>query len=155
LHRAHRDLSSTVITLSNLTMTALGLHRTQQACGYLTQAIELADQMRTVRPRIPQLFCAAGLAAAQHDWARAGRYHGAMLALAEPMNYHLEPADTIFVTAMVEEAVRALGHDAFAQAVAVGRTLSVEHAIAEVREWLRARASAAGSGPNDIVGPIT
>lgn len=155
LHRAQQDLSSTVITLSNLTMTAVGLHRRQLACGYLMQAIELADQMRTVRPRIPQLFCAAGLAAAQHDWARAGRYHGAMLALAEPMNYHLEPADAIFVTAMLDEAVRALGHDAFAQAVAVGRTLSVEHAIADVRAWLRAHGSGAGFSPDDIVGPGT
>jgi tetratricopeptide (TPR) repeat protein len=154
LHRAAQDISSTVITLANLTMTAVGLHRTQQAGGYLMQAIELADKMRTVRPRIPQLFCAAGLAAALHDWARAGRYHGAMLALAEPMNYHLEPADSIFVTAMVDEAAHALGQDAFAEAVAVGRTLSVEHAITEVRQWLRANASGAGSGADDIVGPV-
>ena len=151
LHRAQQDLSSMVVTLANLTMTAVGLRRTEQACAYLMQAIELADKMSTVRPRIPQLFCAAGIAVALHDWARAGRYHGAMLALAEPMNYHLEPADSIFVTAVVEEAVEALGHDAFAEAVAVGQNLSVEHAIADVRDWLRANRSSGSSGANEIV----
>ena len=101
--------------------------------------------MRTVRPRISATVLCRRLAQ-PNDWARAGRYHGAMLALAEPMNYHLEPADAIFVTAMLDEAVRALGHDAFAQDRG-SAALSVEHAIADVRAWLRAHGSGAGFSP--------
>lgn len=52
------------------------------------------------------------------------------------MNYQVEPADMRFVTTTVDATRVALGKEVFEAAVAGGRALSGERAMADVRAWL-------------------
>ena len=138
LHRERGDTSGMVIHLNNLTMSALGLAQIARAADYLHTGVALADSLGGNRPRIAQLFCAAGLAAALRDWPRAARSLGAAQAICEPMNYRIEPADQPFVDAVVATTKDALGTAAFEEALQAGRALAADEAVAELRSWLSA-----------------
>ena len=138
LQHARGDLSGMVITNGNLTMIALCLDDIAGAADQLRTGLALADTLDRARPWIAQLFCAAGLAAAQRDWHRAARWLGAMHGAREPVNYHLEPVDVGFVDSVTTRTRDAIGIDAFAAEAAAGRSLSLPRVVAELRAWLNA-----------------
>jgi non-specific serine/threonine protein kinase len=145
LQHERGDLSGMVISHGNLTMIALCLDDIAGAADHLRNGLALAEVLDGVRPRIAQLFCAAGLAAAQRDWHRAARCLGAMHGAREPMNFHIEPADVGFVDSVARRTQDAIGIDAFAAEAAAGRSLPLPQVIAELRAWLRLPPGATGS----------
>jgi hypothetical protein len=100
------------------------------------QAVAVADRSEHTRSRISQLSCAAGLAAASQDLQRSGRLLGAMNNLAESMNYHVEPADAVFVASLTDRVRQGLGDRGFADAIAMGRAATLDQALDDMRALL-------------------
>lgn len=94
----------------------------------------------------------ASVACAQGQPARAARLCGAAEALREAIGAPLPPLDRAGYDHTVDAAQAALGHEVFGEAWALGRTLSLEQALAEA---VLDAASPTDVLPNNPVGDIT
>ena len=136
IHRQESNLLSALPPLANLATIALELGQNRKARDYLMQAVAVADRSEHTQARISQLSCAAGLAAANQDLQRSGRLLGAMNTLAESMNYHVEPADAVFVASLTDRVRQGLGDRGFADAIAMGRAATLDQALDDMRALL-------------------
>ena len=60
----------------------------------------------------------------------------AMNNLAESMNYHVEPADAVFVASLTDRVRQGLGDRGFADAIAMGRAATLDQALHDMRALL-------------------
>jgi len=70
------------------------------------------------------------------DWPRVGVFYGAAQAQMRQTGIQRDPADAAALAPHVDEARRALGEDAFADAVRSGEQRTRERAMDDVRTYL-------------------
>jgi predicted ATPase/serine/threonine protein kinase/Tfp pilus assembly protein PilF len=119
-----------IAVLSNLGTIACEDGDLRAARTYYSDALELAQ---TIGGKNFLAFTMDGLgtvAARQGAWTRAGRLAGAAEALRDAIGSHVEPADQAFCARYVAEVRQAVGAEGLAAALAEGRSMTLDQAIA-------------------------
>lgn len=134
--RAAGDRLSTMISLNNLSMIAVVRHDPSQARAMLLESLAISDELGSRRGRLVVMEVCAGLAAALEQWPLAPRFDGAAEIHTVQMGRRRDQPDVAFLAPLVERARCALGQLAYDAALAAGRALSYEEAVAEMTKWL-------------------
>jgi tetratricopeptide (TPR) repeat protein len=97
---------------------------------YHVECLTLAQELGDKRMITLSLNGFAALAAKSGAWEKSARLSGAAEAVRESLGYEPTPGSRNFRDQLLKEARAALGEQAFSQAIAEGRTLRVEEAVA-------------------------
>ena len=140
--RVGRDIDDAqVIALAsiNLAMVAVTQGRNAAAATLLADALAIAKQsgMRSVGQSV--LDVCAGLASACGDWDAAATFYGAAEEQARHTGLQRDPTDEAFLRPLVRQAQERCAE--FVSAVASGRALDYDAALAKVNDWLGRRRS--------------
>ncbi len=135
--RAQGDRLSTMIALNNLSMCAVVMNEPARARDMLLESLAISDELGSRRGRLVVMEVCAGLAAALAQWPLTPRFDAAADIHTVQMGRRRDAPDAAFLAPLVEQARTALGTDAYAAMVAVGRTLSYDEAVTEMTKWLR------------------
>ncbi|MCW5635405.1 MAG: tetratricopeptide repeat protein [Rubrivivax sp.] len=140
---ALEDHESVAITRLNLAMVAVTSGRPEAAVPQLRRAEVAARTLGSLPVRKSLVEVGAGLCAVRGASDACARLFGAAEALAARTGIRRDPEDDGFLQPLVTTARHALGDDAFAAQVAVGRA-AVD---AEVDAWLGAALGVEGDEP--------
>jgi tetratricopeptide (TPR) repeat protein len=140
LARGRGDVRSALIFLHNLVrvLVAARKHEGAHAC-----AVEAEILVRGVGEdvlKLELLEVSAGLASSRGEHELAARFWGAATQRYTDAGYRRPEADEAQLVQLSADSRHALGDAAFERAEAAGRTLDVEAAILELRQWLERRA---------------
>jgi tetratricopeptide (TPR) repeat protein len=135
--RAIGDRLSTMIGLNNLSMVAVVQHDHARAREMLLESLAISDELGSRRGRLVVMEVCAGLAASLEQWPLTPRFDSAADIHTVQMGRRRDVPDAAFLAPLIEQAKRALGHEHYDAAVAAGRTLSYDDAVAEMAKWLR------------------
>ena len=134
--RELRDREIVAVGLLNLAMVSIGRGAMAPVRGMLLEVLGIAGEIGS-KPLAQSMFeVAAGLAAAEAQWADAGRFYGTAEAQARATGMRRDPTDEAFLSPFVTQARTALGGEAFVAAEAEGAARAYDDAVAEVRDWL-------------------
>jgi predicted ATPase/class 3 adenylate cyclase len=134
--RRSDDADIVAVSLLNLAMVATVRKAHASAREMLVEVLQFVDESG-LRPAAQSLLeVSAGLAASSEEWNQAVRLYGAAEAITVATEFARDPADEAFLAPLIATAREHLGADAFASAVAAGRALDYDAAIAELRVWL-------------------
>jgi predicted ATPase len=97
---------------------------------YHVECLTLAQELGDKRMITLSLNGFAALAAKSGAWEKSARLSGAAEVVRESIGYEPTPGSRNFRDQLLKEARAALGEQAFSQAIAEGRTLRVEEAVA-------------------------
>jgi predicted ATPase/DNA-binding winged helix-turn-helix (wHTH) protein len=124
--------------LVDLVMTAMAQGRTAGVRERLIEAAALYEQTFAINRygRLFVLILCAGLAALRGDWELAARFEGAATFHFAQLEWPLDPPDRAYVQSVSARARAALGDAAFERALAQGRALSLDDALAQMRKYL-------------------
>ena len=136
IRRELGDRDAIAIDLLNLTVLGIGREQGERARHRLHEACAIAQELRSKKLGQAVLDAASGLAAYLGQAEISARFHGASAAQMDIMGLQREPAVDAFLAPFVEAARQALDGTGFAAAVAAGRCLSYETAMAQVEAWL-------------------
>jgi predicted ATPase len=131
--RELEDQESIAIGLLNLTMVSIGRGSRDRALETLAEALAIAEAIGSKRAGQSGLEVAAGLHASTQAWERAAVLFGAAEAHGAQTGLRGDAADEAFIAPLIAGTRGALGEQAFASAMARGRSLSYEVAIAQAR----------------------
>lgn len=134
--RARGDRVNTMVGLTCLSMIAVTQNQPQHAHGMLLESLMIANEIESKRWRLVAMEISAGLAATLNQWPLVPRFDAAAEAQTAQMGRRRDAQDVAFLTPWVERAKAALGPERYAAAVAAGRALSYEDAVAEMTVWL-------------------
>ncbi len=135
--RAQGDRLSTMIALNNLSMVAVVQRDHSRACEMLLESLAISDELGSRRGRLVVMEVCAGLAASLEQWSHTPRFDGAADVHTVQMGRRRDLPDAAFLAPLVEKAKRALGQADYDAALAAGRALSYDEAVAEMTNWLR------------------
>ncbi len=136
--RAQGDRLCTMIALNNLSMVAVVMNEPARAREMLLESLAISDELGSRRGRLVVMEVCAGLAASLKDWALTPRFDAAADIHTVQMGRRRDAPDAAFLAPLVEQARAALGAEHYAAAVAAGRVLAYDEAVAEITAWLRA-----------------
>jgi non-specific serine/threonine protein kinase len=136
LTRELEDQEPIAISLLNLAMVAIGRDSRDRAVRTLAEALAIAEAIGSRRAGQSGLEVAGGLHASRQTWERAAILFGAAEAHRTQTGLRGDAADEAFVAPLRARTREALGEQAFARAIATGRTLSYEVAMARARASL-------------------
>ena len=131
------DRLSTMIGLNNLSMIAVVKHDHSRARTMLLESLAISDELRSRRGRLVVMEVCAGLAASLKQWPLTPRFDGAADIHTVQMGRRRDLPDVAFLAPLVDQAKSALGQVEYDAALAAGRALSYDDAVAEMRKWLR------------------
>ena len=135
--RARGDRVNTMVGLTCLATIAVMQNDPQRAQSMLLESLMIANEIEAKRWRLVAMEISAGLAATLKLWPLVPRFDAAAEAHTAQMGRRRDPQDVAFLTPLVEQAKAALGPESYAAAVAAGRALSYDDALAEMIRWLR------------------
>ena len=135
--RAQGDQLATMITLNNLSMVAVVQAEPLRARDMLLESLSISDALGSRRGRLVVMEVCAGLAATLGQWPLAPRFEGAADVHTVQMGRRRDLPDAAFLAPLIEQSKHALGTPAFAVALAEGRALSYDRAVADMSDWLR------------------
>ena len=135
--RAAGDRLSTMIGLNNLAMVAVVQQDHSRAREMLLESLAISDELGSRRGRLVVMEVCAGLAASLEQWSLTPRFDGAADIHTVQMGRRRDLPDVAFLAPLVAQSKRALGQAEFDAAVAAGRALSYDEAVAEMTKWLR------------------
>ncbi len=137
LARARGDVENVAIGLLNLAMLSLlGLGEAGNARERLLEVLSIAQKSGSRPVGISVLDVCAGLASLTGAFARAARYVGVVERELKVTGLKRDPTDGACLLPLIERARNALDAAAFERAVDEGRTVSLEGALADARNWL-------------------
>ena len=131
------DRLSTMIGLNNLSMVAVVQQNHSRAREMLLESLAISDELGSRRGRLVVMEVCAGLAASLEQWPLTPRFDGAADIHTVQMGRRRDLPDVAFLAPLVERAKHALGEVEYAAALAAGRALSYDEAVAEMTQWLR------------------
>jgi ATP/maltotriose-dependent transcriptional regulator MalT len=131
LARAHRVDWVVPQILLGLARTTLDLHDYQRAVGFLRESLELGSARGNTVDVIETMEGLAELAAATGHMAQAGRLIGAADRLREEIAMPPLPDEVVRLDPVLRALDAAMGADGVAAAMAAGRALSPQEAVAE------------------------
>ncbi|MCD6033312.1 MAG: transcriptional regulator, LuxR family, partial [Thermomicrobiales bacterium] len=131
LARAHRVDWVVPQILLGLARTTLDLHDYQRAVGFLRESLELGSARGNTVDVIETMEGLAELAAATGHMAQAGRLIGAADRLREEIAMPPLPDEIVRLDPVLRALDAAMGADGVAAAMAAGRALSPQEAVAE------------------------
>jgi hypothetical protein len=134
--RGQGDLRLIGSSLNNLIMTSLAEGSTAGVREWLLESLELSEEVGANYQQLFPLLLSAGLAALRSDWESAARFEGAAIFHFAQLGWPLDPPDRAFADSFSARARAALGDAAFERALAQGRALAVDQALAEMRQYL-------------------
>ena len=134
--RAKGDRLSTMIGLNNLSMVAVVQGEHSRARAMLLESLALSDELGSRRGRLVVMEVCAGLAASLEQWPLTPLFDGAADIHTVQMGRRRDQPDVAFLAPLVERAKCALGQVDYDAALAAGRALSYEEAVAEMTKWL-------------------
>jgi predicted ATPase/Tfp pilus assembly protein PilF len=120
--------------LDNLGAVACEEGDLRKARACYREALAIAQALGNRNEIAYSLDGLAAVAARQGAWARSARLAGAAQGLRDAIGYELEPIDRAFRERYVAEVREQLGEAALEAALAEGRALTLEQAIAYVQE---------------------
>ena len=135
--RENGDRLSTMIGLNNLSMVAVVQHDHSRACAMLLESLAISDELGSRRGRLVVMEVCAGLAASLEQWPLTPRFDGAADVHTVQMGRRRDLPDVAFLAPLVEQAKAAFGQVEYDAALAAGRALSYDEAVAEMTQWLR------------------
>jgi predicted ATPase/DNA-binding winged helix-turn-helix (wHTH) protein len=123
--------------LHNLVMTALAQGKTEGVRERLLQ-VEALNREFNVAPyqRVFPLLLCAGLAALRGDWERSARFEGAAMFHFAQLKWPLDPADRVYVESFRRRTRAALGPADLERSLAIGRGLTIDEALEQMRQYL-------------------
>ena len=131
------DRLSTMISLNNLSMIAVVQRNHSRARSMLLESLAISDELGSRRGRLVVMEVCAGLAASLEQWPLTPRFDGAADLHTVQMGRRRDLPDAAFLAPLVERAKHALGQVDYDAALAAGRALSYDEAVAEMTKWLR------------------
>jgi len=134
--RALGDRESVAIGLLNQAIVAVARNDASGARALLTSVLVIVDETGSRQVAQCLLEVAAGVAALAADWPRVGVFFGAAQTQMRQTGIQRDPADEAALAPHVDDARRALGADAFAEAVREGEQRTREAAMDDVRAYL-------------------
>ena len=135
LTREMEDQESIAICLLNLAMVAIGRRSRDRSVAALAEALAIAQAIGSRRAGQSALEVTAALHASYQGWETAAILFGAAEAHRTQTGLSGDAADEAFLAPLRAATREALG-DAFASAMATGRTMSYEVAMARARRSL-------------------
>jgi tetratricopeptide (TPR) repeat protein len=135
--RAAGDRLSTMIGLNNLSMVAVVQRDHSRARAMLLESLAISDELGSRRGRLVVMEVCAGLAASLEQWPFTPRFDGAADIHTVQMGRRRDLPDAAFLAPLVDRAKNALGQAKYNAALAAGRALSYDEAVAEMTAWLR------------------
>jgi predicted ATPase/class 3 adenylate cyclase len=136
LTRVLGDQEYIAIALLNLAMVRIGSNAGDRARLMLLEVMKIGEEIGSKPVRRSALEVCAGLAAARKHWLQAAQFFGVAEAQRELTKLRRDPADQAFLDPLIACARRALGNHSFASAEELGRTLTLDTALAQAREEL-------------------
>jgi len=134
--RLQGDLRLISSNLHNLVMNALAQGSTAGIREQLLEVAELSESLPAIYGRVFPLMLCAGLAALRGEWEPAARFGGAAAFHFAQMKWPLDPADLAFERSIRDRTREAMGEAAFERCQEAGRGLTLEQALAQVRQYL-------------------
>jgi len=134
--RGQGDLRLIGSSLNNLIMTSLAEGSTAGVREWLLESLQMSEEVGADYQRLFPLLLSAGLAALQSDWESSARFEGAAIFHFAQLGWPLDPPDRAFAESFSSRTRAALGDVAFERALADGRALAVDQALAEMRQYL-------------------
>ena len=138
-----RDVGIVSLNLAQLELQRGGL---EKARASVLEGLVFVGETRSKVGARTLLDTAAGVAAAEHHWARAARLFGAADGVLAWAIAPRDPGDERVMVPMIELTRAALGADAFDSAYASGQALGFEEGLAELRRWLAGEPTQVGLG---------
>lgn len=135
--RASGDRLSTMIALNNLAMCAVVMNEPMRARDMLLESLSISDELGSRRGRLVVMEVCAGLAALLEQGGLTPRFDAAADIHTVQMGRRRDAPDAAFLAPLVVQAKTQLGAESYAAAVAAGRALSYDDAVAEMTVWLR------------------
>ncbi len=135
--RASGDRLSTMIGLNNLSMVAVVQRDHSRVRAMLLESLAISDELGSRRGRLVVMEVCAGLAASLEQWLLTPRFDGAADIHTVQMGRRRDLPDAAFLAPLIERARHAMGPVEYDAAVAAGRALSYDDAVAEMTNWLR------------------
>jgi predicted ATPase len=152
LAREQRDRYTFASALINLAIVSVQRGVPECARVQLLEALTIPEiEMKPFA--LMTLDIGASLAALMHEWSRAALFHGAATLLMRQIHHQHEPVDNAVILPLIAQAREALGETAFAAAQAEGQALSRDHALTEMRMWLRGQNHNLGGEPQQSTQP--
>lgn len=131
------DHLSTMISHNNLSMIAVVQRNHSRARAMLLESLAISDELGSRRRRLVVMEVCAKLAASLEQWPLKPRFDGAADVHTVQMGRRRDLPDAAFLVPLVERAKHALGQVDYDAALAAGRALSNDEAVAEMTKWLR------------------
>ena len=135
--RASGDRLSTMIALNNLSMVAVVTNESVRARDMLLDSLAISDELGSRRGRLVVMEVCAGLAASLGHFELTPRFDAAADVHTVQMGRRRDVPDAAFLAPLIERATTTLGPDNYAAAIAAGRALSYDDAVAEMTAWLK------------------
>jgi len=136
LGREVGDHDSIAIGSLNLAMVSIARGSIERPAKILLDVVALTKELGSRYAGQSVLEVSTGLAALRRDWRRAARFFGAAEANTVYTGIVRDATDEAFLAPLVERARHALGEKSFSDAEGMGRALSYDQAMDEVRTWL-------------------
>jgi predicted ATPase/class 3 adenylate cyclase len=136
LARRLGDPEIIAVGLLNLAMVSLDRDGGRYARATLGEALQIAQELRSLPLLKSAMEVAAGLAAGRGDDRTAARFYGVAEALATKTGLRRDPADAAFLDPLIVASRARMGEAAFAAGEAGGLALSQVDAVRDVRTWL-------------------
>jgi predicted ATPase/DNA-binding winged helix-turn-helix (wHTH) protein len=136
--RRQGDLRLIASDLDNLIMTAIAQGSTAGVRERLLESVAVRADFSAINLYglvFPLIGC-AGLAALHGDWKLSARLEGAATFHFARVGWPLDPADEAYVQSFSARTRAALGDAGFEQAHAAGRELTLDQALAQMRQYL-------------------
>jgi predicted ATPase len=134
------DIDAAAITLQNIGRALIAMGRVDAARSYLLEALETAADIGATHTLLFALDACVALADRCCEWQRVARFLGAAYAVRERLGIRRTPADEALVAPATVHVPSAIGEASYAEAMAAGQALTLDHMIAEAKLWLaRAR----------------
>lgn len=137
LSRDLDDPAMVAVGLLNLAMVWIQGRNLLQAVSAASEALDIAERLRS-RPLVKSgIEVCCGLAASRGDFALATRLYGAAESHGDITGLERDPADDAFLAPLIQGCREALGSDLYVEMETGGRALPHEAALREAREWLQ------------------
>jgi tetratricopeptide (TPR) repeat protein len=120
----------------NLAMVDIGREARDRARARLLDVMAIAEALGSKPAMRSVVEVSAGLAAASHEWERAGRFFGAAEAHAAATGLQRDPGDDAFLAPLIASARAISTVGRFDAAVDAGGALSLEEAFGEAANWI-------------------
>jgi tetratricopeptide (TPR) repeat protein len=127
--------------LLNLAIVSIARSSLRNVPSMLLEALTIAEETGSKPAAQSALEVCAALAAAGGDWTHAAQFFSAAEEQTGQTGLQRDPADEAFLAPVLAKTRQLLTPDDLAVAVAKGRSLACDQALAEAKAWLSADAT--------------